>query len=153
MSIKLVALFLLISSFYPTSYVFSNDAAAEAVAPVLTNARATDDRIRAREVQILSNIAQTKFQDAILNSLSILQELGIDFSNADPVAMKVELAKTQSLFESSASNGQSILQTILAKPTSTNKRQIGLMRILCCGSRAAYVAKPPLMLFTVRPQQ
>ena len=63
--------------------------------------------------------------------------------------MKVELAKTQSLFESSASNGQSILQTILAKPTSTNKRQIGLMRILCCGSRAAYVAKPPLMLFIV----
>ena len=119
------------------------------VGPVLANAQNTDERIRAREIQILSNIAQTKFQDAIHNSLSVLHELGVDFTNADPTAMKVELAKTQSLFESCASNGQSLQQAILEKPTSTDVRRIGLMRILCCASRAAYVAKPPLMLFVV----
>ena len=126
-----------------------NDGAIEYVTPVLANARSTDERVRAREVQILTNIAQTKYQDAVHNSMLILQELGVDFSNTDPAAMKDELAKTQSLLEASSRNGQSLLENILAKPVSNDARQIGLMRILSSASRAAYVAKPPLMLFIV----
>lgn len=117
--------------------------------PVLANAKSTNDRIRARTTQILSNIAQTKFEDAIRNSLAVLQELGVDFSNADPSALKVELAKTQSLLRVFGSGGDRLLQYILAKPRSTDGRHIGLMRILACASRAAYVARPPLMLFII----
>jgi histidine kinase len=127
----------------------SNDGAIQYVNPVLANAKSTDERVRARETQILSNISETKFNDAVHNSLLILQELGLDFSNADTATMKTELVKTQSLIEASSSNGQNLLEKILAKPTSIDSRQIGLMRILSCASRAAYVAEPPLMLLMV----
>ena len=126
-----------------------NDGAIEYVSPVLANARSADERVRAREVQILTNIAQTKYQDAVHNSMLVLQELGVDFSNTDPTAMKDELVKTQSLLEASSSDGQSLLENILAKPVCNDARQIGLMRILSCASRAAYVAQPKLMIFIV----
>ena len=116
---------------------------------MLANAKNTNDKIRVSYIHIQANIAQERFDVAVNNSLAILEELGVEFSTTDEMTMKAELAKTQSLLETRAGGGASLLQSILSKSTSSDSRHIGLMRILCCASRAAYVAKPPLMLFIV----
>ena len=128
----------------------SNDGALLSVAPVLTNARGhADDMLRARETQIRANIAQAKFEEALQNSSTILGELDIDVSKIDPAAIQSELIKTQALLNPGDITGQSLLQSLLSKPTSTDLRQIGRIRILFCSTRAAYAVKPALMLFIV----
>jgi len=126
-----------------------NGGAMLSVAPVLTNARHEDGKLRAHEIQILANIAQAKFQEALQHSAPILGELGINVSNTDPAAIQSELVKTLALLDSSDITGQTVIQSILSKPTSIDSWQIGHMRILCYSARAAYGAKPTLMLFII----
>ena len=127
----------------------SNEDALSSIAQALSNAKNTEDRMKGHEIQILAYVAQAKFQDAIRESPIILDELGIDVSNVDPVSIQAEVVKTQSLLESSDITGQKLIQFLASKPVSTNSRQIGLMRILCFSSRAAYAASPPLMLYII----
>jgi len=128
----------------------SNDGALLSVAPVLTNARGhANDMLRARETQIRANIAQAKFQEALQNSSTILGELDIDVSKIDPAAIPSELIKTLALLNPGDITGQSLLRSLLSKPTSTDLRQIGRIRILFYSTRAAYAVKPALMLFII----
>lgn len=124
----------------------SNEDALSSSAQALANAKNTEDRIKAHEIQILANVAQAKFQDAIRESSVVLDGLGIDVSNVEPASIQAEVVKTQSLLESSDITGQKLIHSLVSKPISTDSLQIGLMRILCSSSRAAYAASPPLML-------
>ena len=127
----------------------SNEDASSSITQVLANAKNTEDRVKAHEIQILANAAQAKFQDAIRESSAILGELGIDVSNVDPTSIQSEIVKTQSLLESSDITGQKLIHSLVSKPISSDSLQIGLMRILCFSSRAAYAANPPLMMYII----
>ncbi len=117
---------------------------------MLTNARGhANDMLRAQETQIRANIGQAKMEEALQNSSTVLGELDIDVSKIDPAAIQSELIKTQELLNSGNITGQSLLQSLLSKPTSTDLRQIGRMRILFYSTRAAYAVKPTLMLFII----
>jgi predicted ATPase len=129
--------------------LLSNEEAVASITQVLASAKNTEDRVKAHEIQILANIAQANFQDAIRSSSAILNEMGVSISDLDPVVIQSEVVKTRALLESNDAMDQKLIQSILSKPKSTNSQQIALMRILCFSSRAAYAINPPLMLYII----
>jgi len=117
------------------------------VAIVLQEARTVLDTVKAYEVKIQTDIAQSQLVEAINTALQVVQQLGISFSEkSNQSDIHLELDAITSLF------GEKPIGDLIHLPKMTEPDKLAAMRILSSITISAYITTPNLMPLLVAKQ-